>query len=353
MIRKIPLLLIALLMVGPAMSSPSIKVVATLQDFAAIAEDLGGDRVQVRAIVAGNSDPHFIKPKPSYAMMLRDADLLIATGLDLELWVPVLVNKSGNRKIVDGAVGYVAAAHGIEPLQKPTSLSRSAGDVHIYGNPHIHTSPINAKIIARNIATGLCKVDPEGCPTYEANLRTFVDNLSRRLYGDGLVDLLGTSILDKLARRGELLAFLRQQGIADELGGWLHQARSLQGQKVICYHRNWAYFATIFGLNVVDHVETKPGIPPSARHVAHLMEIIPAQSIGVVLSANYFERRKPELIAARTGIVSVVVPLSVGGEEGVDSYEELIDLWITRLVTAFGSAGFESLSRPAEEAHGE
>ncbi|MCP4656654.1 MAG: zinc ABC transporter substrate-binding protein, partial [bacterium] len=169
--QKVLVLLITLAVVVPSWTGATVHVVATLQDYAALAREVGGERVEVRAIVAGNSDSHFIKPKPSYALMLRDAELLIATGLDLELWLPVVLNKSGNRKIIEGSPGFVAAAHGIELLQKPVSLSRTAGDVHSYGNPHIHTSPINAKIIARNIATGLCKVDPEGCPAYETNLR--------------------------------------------------------------------------------------------------------------------------------------------------------------------------------------
>ncbi|MCP4661103.1 MAG: zinc ABC transporter substrate-binding protein [bacterium] len=336
--QKVLVLLITLAVVVPSRTDATVQVVATLQDYAALAREVGGERVEVRAIVAGNSDPHFIKPKPSYALMLRDAELLIATGLDLELWLPVLLNKSGNRKIVEGASGFVAAAHGIELLQKPVSLSRTAGDVHIYGNPHIHTSPINAKIIARNIATGLCKVDPEGCPAYETNLRTFQETVSRRLYGDRLVELLGAPTLDALARKGELLSFLDQQEIADELGGWLREALPLRDRKLICYHKNWVYFATLFGLQVVDYVEPKPGIPPTARHVADLVRTIPAEDVKVLLSANYFERRKPQLIADRTGIQPVVVPLSVAGEEGVESYTELIELWITRLNKAFAEA---------------
>ena len=134
--------------------------------------------------------------------MLRDADLFVSTGLDLELWAPVLVNKSGNRNITDGAVGYVSAAHGIDLLEKPASADRSAGDVHIYGNPHIQTSPINAAAIAGNIATGLCKVDPDGCDSYRANLAEFHARLARRLYGDQLVELLGVDTLDTLARNG-------------------------------------------------------------------------------------------------------------------------------------------------------
>lgn len=336
--NRMLILLITFAVAVPSGAGATVNVVTTLQDYAALTREVGGDRVTVRAIVAGNADAHFIKPKPSYALMLRDADLLVATGLDLELWLPVLVNKAGNRNLVEGAPGFVAAAYGVEMLDKPVSLSRSGGDVHIYGNPHIHTSPINAKIIARNVATGLCKVDPEGCPTYEANLRAFQDTMSRRLYGDPLVDLLGAPTLDQLAKKGQLLGFLDQQGIAEQLGGWLREALPLRGRKIVCYHKNWVYFTTLFGFQVVGYVETKPGIPPTVRHVAELVGTIAAQKVKVLLSANHFERRKPQLIADRTGIRPVVVPLSVAGEEGVGSYSQLIDLWIARLSAAFAVA---------------
>jgi len=328
-------LLLVTTIVLPVTSEATVKVVATQQTYAAIARELGGSRVEAEAIVPGNADAHFIKPKPSYAFMLRDADLFISTGLDLELWAPVLVNKSGNRKITDGAVGYVAAAYGIDLLEKPASADRSAGDVHIYGNPHIQTSPINATIVASNIATGMCKVDPEGCGVYRANLADFNDRLARRLYGDRLVELLGVDTLDPLARSGRLVPFLEERGFADQIGGWLAEAMPFRGRKLVCYHKNWIYFTTLFGLEVVGYVETKPGIPPTARHVAELIQRIEDEEVGVLLAVNYFERRKPELIAERTGIVPVVVPMSVGGEAGVETYFELVDLWVGRLKIAF------------------
>jgi ABC-type Zn uptake system ZnuABC Zn-binding protein ZnuA len=327
--------LIAAMLLVPVTSEATVKVVATQQTYVAIARELGGERVEAEAIVPGNADAHFIKPKPSYAFMLRDADLFVSTGLDLELWAPVLVNKSGNRNITDGAVGYVAAAHGIDLLEKPVSADRSAGDVHVYGNPHIQTSPINATIIASNIATGMCKVDPEGCRFYRANLADFNHRLARRLYGDRLVELLGVDTLDPLARSGRLVPFLEERGVADEIGGWLAEAMPFRGRKLVCYHKNWIYFTTLFGLEVVGYVETKPGIPPTARHVAELIQRIEDEDVGVLLAVNYFERRKPELIAERTGIVPVVVPMSVGGEAGVETYFELVDLWVGRLKIAF------------------
>jgi ABC-type Zn uptake system ZnuABC Zn-binding protein ZnuA len=329
------LLAIAVSLTVPATSAATIKVVTSVQDYAAIARDIGRDRVVVEAIVAGNANAHFVKPKPSYAMMLRDADLFVSTGLDLELWAPVLVNKAGNRNIVDGADGYVSASQGLELMEQPASMDRSAGDVHVYGNPHITTSPLNITVIARNIATGLCKVDPEGCDAYKLNLDDFNARLSRRLYGDRLLELLGTDTLDPLARSGRLVPFLEEHGMLEELGGWLGEAIPLRGRKLVCYHKNWIYFTTLFGLTVVDYVEPKPGIPPTARHVAELVQRIEDEDIRVLLTANYFERRKPELIAERTGIVPVVVPMYVQGEPGIETYFDLVDLWVGRLRAAF------------------
>ena len=333
-----PILLVMAALAWPPAGEATVKVVTTIQDYAAIARDIGRDRVEVAAIVAGNSDAHFVKPKPSYAIMLRDADLFVSTGLDLELWAPVLVNKAGNRQIVDGASGYVSASQGLELMEKPASMDRSAGDVHVYGNPHITTSPLNMAVVARNITTGLCKVDPEGCDAYTLRLKDFNDRLARRLYGDRLPELLGVEALDPLARNGRLVPFLEEHDLLDELGGWLGQAMSIRGQKLVCYHKNWIYFTTLFGLTVVDFVEPKPGIPPTARHVAELVQRIDDEDIRVLLTANYFERRKPELIAERTGIMPVVVPMYVGGEEGVEDYFDLVDLWIGRLTRAFAAA---------------
>ena len=337
-IKHTLVLMLTAVLAQPLVGEATVRVGTTIQDYAAVTRDIGGDRVEVETIVAGNANAHFVKPKPSYAMMLRDADVFVSTGLDLELWAPVLVNKAGNRKIVDGAEGYVSASHGLQLLEVPTSMDRSAGDVHIYGNPHITTSPLNMAVVARNITTGLCKVDPEGCETYQLNLEDFSSRLARKLYGEPLLEALGSDLLDPLARNGRLVSFLEERGMLGELGGWLGEALPLRGQKLICYHKNWIYFTTLFGLSVVDYVEPKPGIPPTARHVAELVQRIEDENIRVLLTANYFDRRKPELIAERTGIIPVVVPMYVQGEPGIDTYFDLVDLWVSRLGAAYAEA---------------
>jgi ABC-type Zn uptake system ZnuABC Zn-binding protein ZnuA len=320
-----------------------IRVVTSLPDYAWAAQEIGGNLVEASAIARGNQDAHFVRPRPSYSLLLRDADLFVTTGLDLELWVPTLLDAAGNRRVLEGGPGYVAAWPGIELLEVPTTLSRSEGDVHVYGNPHIHTDPLNMVAIARNILAGLERVDPANAAFYRENLQALEGRLHRRMFGDELVDLMGGDTLARLARTGRLHDFLEDKEypagsgrtLADRLGGWMKQAEPLRDRQIIGYHKNWIYFATRFGLDVVGYIEPKPGIPPTPRHVETMINLIRDQGIRVILSANYFDPLKPQAIADRTGARLVVVPLSTGGEPGVDTYEILIDTWISRLVAAF------------------
>lgn len=316
-----------------------VQVVTTLAPYAALAREVGGDRVEVRSIARGDEDAHFVKPKPSLALMLRTADLFVTTGLDLELWAPTLVDKSGNRRIRDGQPGFVNASRGVPLLDVPSSVSRSAGDIHVYGNPHIFTSPLNAKIVARNIADGLKRVDPTGESVYDRNLAVLETRLEEALYGRELVELLGPGALDPLVRSGQLFSFLENQSyrgtkLTDLLGGWLGRTRALRGAKIVTYHKNWTYFTELFGLQVVDYVEAKPGIPPSARHVHHLVDTIRQEGIRVLLAANYFDPKQPGAIAERTGCRAVVLPMGPTGAE-IPDYIALVDLWVTELLKGF------------------
>jgi ABC-type Zn uptake system ZnuABC Zn-binding protein ZnuA len=320
-----------------------IAVVTSLPCYASIAEFIGGDLVTVESIAMGNQDAHFVQPKPSYALKMSKADMFVTTGLDLELWVPTLLDKARNRNIFEGAAGYVSAATDVPLLEKPeTNPDRAMGDVHIYGNPHIHTGPLNAKIIAENILIGLKKVAPENAAAFEANYAAFVDRLDRSLFGNELVDMLGGEVLSKMLASSTLIDFLEAkeyggEKLINKLGGWLKAGMPLRGRKIIGYHKNWIYFARDFGLEIVDYIEPKPGIPPTAKHVKEVIEKIAHQKIQVMIVANYFERNSPNMIAERTGIKAVFVPFDVGGEPGVDTYFDLIDYWIGKLNEAFAT----------------
>lgn len=283
-----------------------VRVVATLPAYADITRAIGGDQVRVVAIADPHEDAHFVRPKPSFALELRRADLFITTGLDLELWVPALLDKAGNAKVLEGGPGYVTAYTGVRLLDVPTAVDRAAGDIHVYGNPHLYTDPLNMVQIGRNIVTGLKRVAPDRAATWDEGLTRFTDSIHRRLFGDQLVDMLGAETLAKLARSGELMDFLARtpyqgQRLTSFLGGWLAEAAPFRGRDIVCYHKNWAYFEDRFQVRCAEYVEAKPGIPPTPGHVADLIGLMRSQEIHVLIAASYFAESKVQVVAERAG----------------------------------------------------
>jgi len=316
-----------------------LKVVTTLPDYAVLAKRIGGDRVDVESIVQSVQDPHHIRPKPSFVHLLMGADVLIATGLDLELWLPTVINKSGNKRVRSGEPGYVAVSQGIKLLEVPKVVSQFEGDVHVYGNPHLTCSPINTREIVRNITTGLIKNDAQGRDFYEENLRELQKELDTHLFGEELVKLLGGKTLCALAEKDKLINFLQEhelQGepLMEKLGGWMKKMLPLRGTPIVVYHKNWTYFIELFGLEEAGTIETKPGIPPSLKHVTELVSMMQEREIGIILAANYFDQQKVTTIGERTGAKAVIVPLFVGGAPGIDDYSQLVDYWTDRLLAA-------------------
>src|SRR5713226_10323337 len=177
---------------GPVPPAP-VTVVTSLTTYASIAREIVGDRGTVSSIAVGAENPHYVQPKPSFVPALSSADLFVTTGLDLELWVPALLDKASNPKVTEGGPGYVAAYAGIDLLDVPTSFSRTQGDIHVFGNLHIWTAPLNAVQIARNILTGLKRVSPENADFFVTREKDFEDRMYRALFGDELVRLLGGS----------------------------------------------------------------------------------------------------------------------------------------------------------------
>ena len=327
----------------PSAAGAKLKVVVTCASYAPIVELIGGEHVSVIHLVEGYQDPHIVRPKPSLAVRLAEADVFVATGLDLEMWAPALIDQANNPKLRSGEAGYVSASAGVKIQETPLTISRAEGDVHIYGNPHIHTSPLNGKTIAENICTGLKRVDAAHSAEYDANLARFVREIDERLFGAELVQILGGKVLSKLARSGKLMSFLEKRQykgrpLIGRLGGWMKKAMPLRGRKVITYHKNWGYFTDLFGLQVVDYMEPKPGIPPTPSHIGKVIAKMKQQRIRVLLAANYFDVGKVERVAEKTGAIPVVTALAVGGQEGMERFEDQFDIWITGLLEAFRKA---------------
>jgi zinc/manganese transport system substrate-binding protein len=331
-------------------AADKVKVITTFSDFATIVKEIGGDFIDVDYLSYGDQDPHFVPPKPSLALKLKKADLLIATGCDLEMWLPTLMDKARNSKIMDGAVGFVTASPGIEILEKPETISRSEGDIHVIGNPHIQTSAINWKKISENVLIGLKKVDPQNSEFYEKNQQAFVDRVDRALFGDELVDLFGGDQLEALLYAGTLFDFLEReyQGekLLNRLGGWIKKALPFRGMDIIAYHKNWSYFAKDFGLTILGYIEVKPGIPPTPKHVEDIIQLIQDSGVDLMLVGSYFERRKPMTISQKTGIKALFLPISVGGLPEITDNFKLMDYWIDQINEAIQEKDADSQDHP-------
>lgn len=340
--HAVPLLIVALLTFQPtpAASQDRVKVVTTLTTYASLAREVGGDLVEVEAIARGDVDPHFVNPRPSFAAKIQRADLFVSTGLDLELWVPALLDRANNQRVVDGADGFVAAYAGVELRDVPASVSRTGGDVHVFGNPHVHTDPINTIIVAGNIAAGLRRVDPSNSSAYDANLQSFRDRIITRLYGERLVELLGAETLFDLGRSNSFWDFAAAQTyqgrpLTEYVGGWLGAAAPFRGRDIVCYHKNWAYFESRFQVRCAMYVEPLPGIPASPGHVREVIDFIRQNDIAAIFTANHFSRTQVERVASRTATSAVIVPLHERGVEGVNTYFALVDMWVNMLASAF------------------
>ena len=294
---------IALLVIPTADAQKKVSVVTTLPDLAWIAETVGGDRVDAFAIATGYQDPHFVDPKPSYIVKLSRADMFVTVGLDLEAgWVPPLLNIARNDKILKGAPGYVDASVNIPLLEVPTSVSREQGDIHAYGNPHYWMDPENGKIIARNIRDGLVRLRPQDAAYFDANLQKFETELS------------------------------------EHIKGWEEKMSPFKNTKVIAYHNQWPYFEQHIGLDIVDFLEPKPGIPPTPSQLAKIIGLMKAQDIHVIIIAPYYRPDSAELVARRTDAQVVTLASSVGAFKDIKSYYDLFDYNVDHLIQAFSKA---------------
>lgn len=275
-----------------------IKVVTTTTDLKSITEIIGGNKVSVQSIATGYQNPHFVDPKPSYIISLSNANLFVTVGLDLETgWSPQLVSSSRNPKIQKGSPGYVDASEGVGLLQVPSSVNRGEGDIHIYGNPHYWLDPLNGKVIARNIANGLERIDPSNKDYYETNLRGFYARIDIKL---------------------------RE---------WEAKMAPYRGSKIIAYHNEWVYFERRFGLQIVDFMEPKPGIPPSPSQLVKVIREVQANRIKVIISSPYFTTSSSDVVAKQTGVKELTLATSVGAFSSIKNYFDLFDYDVDQLVS--------------------
>ena len=288
--------LIALAAVDPPLAA-KLNVVATTPDLAALAREIGGDLVDVKALAKPTEDPHFVDAKPSHIVTLNRADVLIEGGAELELgWMPPLIESARNTRIATGAPGRIMASDGIRMLEIPATLDRSRGDVHALGNPHFLVDPLDAKIVAAHIADHFARVEPKSADVFRANLKKF----------NAAVDA--------------------------KLVEWQHQLAPFRGAKIVTYHNDFVYFAERFNLTIIETLEPKPGIAPSSRHLAEVIEKMKAENARVILVQPYQNRKTAETVARQIDGAVLDVSQQPGAVKNTDTYVELMDTLVRTLV---------------------
>ncbi len=319
-----------------ASAEEKIQVVTTLPHLAAHAREVGGDRVEVRALARGDQDPHFIQPTPSLMVAAREADAYVEVGLQLELWSERVLDGARNVDVRVGAPGHLYASAGAVVLEAPALVSRALGDVHPQGNPHVWLHPVNGVQEARNIAAHLERLDPKGGPGYRERFEAYRKRILEGYVGPDLVKILGLDSVEGLAREGKLFSFLESKSykgkkLIDHAGGWLAKTAPVRGARFIDYHRIAPYMAAAFGVELVGDVEPFPGVPPSPAHLTALEQKVRELGVRAVTHTPYDRVDIARSLAEKTGIRAVEIPSEVGAVAEATDYLTLMDALATRL----------------------
>jgi ABC-type Zn uptake system ZnuABC Zn-binding protein ZnuA len=293
----------ALILPMSSQAAGTLQVMTATTDIAALAQEIGGDKVTVESIARGYQDPHFVEAKPSFLLKLRKTDLLMVVGLELEIgWLPPLITQSTNPKIQVGGPGYFDASRFAQILEMPTGqVTRAEGDVHPLGNPHYWLDPQNGLRIAKGIRDKFSEMRPSDGPYFAQRYSAFEQHLKQ----------------------------------ADQK--WLDEMKPYAGRKIVTYHRSWPNFAKHFNLNVIGYVEPRPGIPPSPQHTVELIKQMKSDNVKIIAVEPYFDLKTPNAIARETGGQVVVLIPSVGGEKEITDYFKLFDYDIAKLKQALDS----------------
>lgn len=297
-------LFVSLIVPAPSRAAGPLQIMTATTDLAALAQEIGGDKIAVESIARGYQDPHFVEAKPSFLLKLRKTDLLMVVGLELEIgWLPPLITQSTNPKIQVGAPGYFDASRFAQILEIPGGqVTRAEGDVHPQGNPHYWLDPQNGLRIAKGIQGKLSEMRPSDAAYFAQRYSAFEQRLKQ----------------------------------ADQK--WLEMMKPYAGRKIVTYHRSWPNFVKHFNLNVIGYVEPRPGIPPSPQHTVELIKQMKNDHVKVIAVEPYFDLKTPNAIARETGGQVVVLIPSVGGDKEITDYFKLFDYDIAKLKQALDSA---------------
>src|SRR5882672_1211291 len=292
-------MIFAVAMAFCAVGSPALATVnifACLPEWAALATELGGNKVSVYQASNALQDPHRIEARPSLVARMRSADLAICTGAELEIgWLPVLLQTAGNQKVQPGHPGFIAAAEFVDKLEVPTRLDRADGDVHPAGNPHIQLDPHNIAKVGLVLTLRLEQIDAGNAAYYESRSKDF------------------------------------QNRWGQAISRWEKDAAALKGLRIVPYHKNTVYLSHWLGMTEVMYMEPKPGIPPSAGHLSELVVRLRAEPADAVIRTAYQDPKAAGWLSEQTKIPVVDLPYTVGGTTAAKDLFGLFDDSIARL----------------------
>lgn len=277
-----------------------LRIVTTIPDLADIVQRIGGERVKVRSIARGLENIHTVQARPSDIVAVSKAELFVEMGLSLEhSYVPNLLMTARNQDVQPGRPGFVNCSDGWEPINVPVVISRGhATDLHPMGNPHFNLSPDGGEHMARRILDGLVRVDPDGSAYYVERMEAYEKELEQA----------------------------RER--------WSSLGKSFRGQPIVTYHPDFEYFALYYGMPVVATIESRPGVPPTARDLTHVIAAMQENRVRVILTARWSNNRDVEFVAEKSGARVLEVPIMVGGVAGADSWIAMMDQLHERLAEA-------------------
>ncbi|MCA9595240.1 MAG: zinc ABC transporter substrate-binding protein [Myxococcales bacterium] len=277
-----------------ATAEAKLSIVATTPNLASVAKEVAGDDADVTALALHTQDPHFVDAKPKLALTLAKADLLISAGLSLEIgWLPTLQTGARNGDIQRGGKGYLDCSQFVKVLDVPEGkVDRSMGDVHPQGNPHYMYDPRQAARVAKGIAEKLAKLDPAHAGDYKKNAISFIKRLGKATKG------------------------------------WQKKLAKAKGAKIIAYHKSYPYLANWLGLDVVEHVEPRPGIPPNPHHVTHVLDVAKQDHVKAILQEAFYPAKTSEMIAKQAGLTVLRLPAAPnfkGGEGYIEHMSRVVN----------------------------
>jgi zinc/manganese transport system substrate-binding protein len=299
--RKLILSVLLVVMAGPV--SAELRVFACEPEWAALADEIGGELVETYSATTALQDPHYIQARPSLIAKVRQADLVICSGAQLEIgWLPALLQKANNRKVMPGNDGYFEASNFVLRRGATANVDRAQGDIHPQGNPHIQTDPHNLSAVARAMAARMSAIDPVNTDSYNSNLKHFID---------------------------------RWQAAIER---WEAAAEPLRGRRVITHHRSWVYLVNWLGLEEVANLEAVAGVPPTATHLSRLTTQFADGGADVIIRSPYQDAKPAKWLSDRIGAPEIVLPLTVGGTDAATDLFGMFDDILARLTKAIDDA---------------